>query len=270
MGVECRECGNEFQFINGRHLKTHNMTTEEYKEKYPNAPRKTDEYSKKLSENNSMNEKKYRDKVAKARREEAKRGMNPQQIATRNGNNPAQQREVQEKLSYIRKAEVMMGDHPMQQKEAQEKVSEYQTGEVHLVECTNCDLAMFRNPHHVKGVDTPYCSVECLQEHRRVDNHPNWRGGKSFEDYPPEFSFELKEEIRNLYDRKCIICQTDEDDIMKESLPIHHIDYNKDNNSRFNLVPVCCSCHMKTNDNRRSWEQYINYIIGVNYGKRNN
>jgi len=35
--VECKECGKELKEINNSHLKKHNITREEYKEKYPNA-----------------------------------------------------------------------------------------------------------------------------------------------------------------------------------------------------------------------------------------
>jgi len=35
--VICRECGKSIKFINSAHLKTHNMTVKEYKEKYPDA-----------------------------------------------------------------------------------------------------------------------------------------------------------------------------------------------------------------------------------------
>ncbi|OKY78892.1 MAG: Ribosomal protein S3 [Candidatus Methanohalarchaeum thermophilum] len=36
--VVCRECGEEFKAITASHLGTHDMTMEEYKEKYPDAP----------------------------------------------------------------------------------------------------------------------------------------------------------------------------------------------------------------------------------------
>ncbi|PTD94444.1 DNA-directed RNA polymerase [archaeon SCG-AAA382B04] len=35
--VTCQECGNEYKAITASHLKTHNMTMDEYKEKYPDA-----------------------------------------------------------------------------------------------------------------------------------------------------------------------------------------------------------------------------------------
>lgn len=35
--VECKECGNRYTFITSNHLKKHGLTTQEYKNKYPEA-----------------------------------------------------------------------------------------------------------------------------------------------------------------------------------------------------------------------------------------
>ena len=94
-------------------------------------------------------------------------------------------------------------------------------------------------------------------------NHPNWQGGKSFEPYCLKFSKQLKEDIRKQYDRKCFNCNKDEKD-NKRKLSVHHVDYNKDqgcNGKTFELIPLCLSCHMKTNFNRKYWEnKFINKL----------
>lgn len=41
-------------------------------------------------------------------------------------------------------------------------------------------------------------------------------------------------------------------------LHVHHIDYNKKNPNKDNLISLCVSCHMKTNHNREEWEDYFN------------
>jgi len=38
-----------------------------------------------------------------------------------------------------------------------------------------------------------------------------------------------------------------------EKLHVHHIDYNKKNNSFDNWIPLCRSCHSKTQVNREYW-----------------
>lgn len=88
-------------------------------------------------------------------------------------------------------------------------------------------------------------------------NHPNWQGGKSFEPYCFRFNKDLKEHIRNKFDRHCILCGTDEH---SEKMHVHHIDYNKGQGCghSWNLVPLCRSCHMRTNFNRWYWFNLLN------------
>ena len=78
-------------------------------------------------------------------------------------------------------------------------------------------------------------------------NHPNWLGGISNEQYPKEYNKELKEVIRARDSCRCKVCN-------EHSKIVHHIDYNKKNNSLKNLTIVCHSCHSKTNYNRSFWK----------------
>ena len=41
------------------------------------------------------------------------------------------------------------------------------------------------------------------------------------------------------YEKKCFTCKS------KKNIEIHHKDFNRKNNEIENLVPLCCSCHMK-------------------------
>lgn len=91
----------------------------------------------------------------------------------------------------------------------------------------------------------------------RIGNkHPHWKGGKSLEEYPSSFSTILKREIRIEYNNKCFICFIDGESL-NQKLHIHHIDYNKHNSSKTNLVPLCHYCHMVTNYNRSFWESKL-------------
>ncbi len=76
-----------------------------------------------------------------------------------------------------------------------------------------------------------------------------WKGGISFGEYCPKFNNRLKEEIREAFGRRCFICGAPENGY---KLHVHHCDYNKGQGcgKRWNLVPLCRSCHMKTNSNR--------------------
>lgn len=91
------------------------------------------------------------------------------------------------------------------------------------------------------------------------ENHPNWKGGISFEPYCNKFNNQLKEQIRDKFDRKCFLCGKREKD-SKSKLHVHHTDYNKGQGCGYNwsLIPLCRSCHMKTNSNRYYWFNLLN------------
>ena len=86
----------------------------------------------------------------------------------------------------------------------------------------------------------------------KLDKHPNWRGGLSFEEYPIEFNDEFKQKIRKRDNWECKICNC-----KNRSLDVHHIDYNKKNCKEDNLITLCHSCHTKTNYNRERWIKYF-------------
>jgi len=91
-------------------------------------------------------------------------------------------------------------------------------------------------------------------------NHPNWRGGSSFEPYPLGWNKTFKEQIRYRDGYKCQVCGRPEVE-SKRRLDVHHIDYNKMNISLDNLISLCMSCHRKTNARREYW---LIYFKGVN------
>lgn len=90
----------------------------------------------------------------------------------------------------------------------------------------------------------------------QLENHPNWQGGKSFEPYSLEFNKHLKKEIRKRDNYTCQQCRHKEKDL-KRKLSVHHIDYNKKNNSPNNLISLCVVCHAQTNYDRNDWTQYF-------------
>lgn len=90
--------------------------------------------------------------------------------------------------------------------------------------------------------------------------NPRWLGGKSFEPYCEKFTKHLKEQVRDSFNRKCVVCGASENG---EKLAVHHVDYSKlqgCRGQRWALVPVCRTCHSKTNHNRWQWfSLLINY-----------
>lgn len=94
----------------------------------------------------------------------------------------------------------------------------------------------------------------------------NWHGHiSSYERYCPLFNESKKEEIRDKYMRRCLLCDKTEEENGKK-LSVHHIDYNKEqgcNEHEWRLVPLCHSCHSKTNGNRKMYERRLRIILEV-------
>ena len=100
-------------------------------------------------------------------------------------------------------------------------------------------------------------------------NH-QWRGGVSFEPYSPVFNKTLKEKIRERDNYRCQECFRHQDELFRNTkagirpykLCVHHIDYDKKNNSESNLISLCLSCHTQTGFNREDWAKYfMNKVI---------
>jgi len=83
-----------------------------------------------------------------------------------------------------------------------------------------------------------------------------WKGGKSFEPYGIKFNNELREQIRKRDTYTCSECGKTQKQLQRK-LSIHHINYDKKNNFEYNLISLCLKCHMKTNFNRKHWENYF-------------
>jgi hypothetical protein len=72
----------------------------------------------------------------------------------------------------------------------------------------------------------------------RKENHWNWQGGKSFEQYPEEWTKELRLSIFARDNYTCSHCN-----IRGGSLVVHHEDENKHNCFPTNLTTLHRSCH---------------------------
>ena len=122
--------------------------------------------------------------------------------------------------------------------------------------CSFCGKNLIRHESRVKYYRLQFCNNKChakwQSENIFGENSTNWKGGLSFEPYPPEFNERLKEKIRTRDNRTCQLCGMTEKENGKK-LDVHHIDYNKDNCQSHNLISLCHYCHIKTNFNRDQW-----------------
>jgi hypothetical protein len=98
------------------------------------------------------------------------------------------------------------------------------------------------------------------------ERNPNWNGGSSFEPYCVKFNKEFKERVRAFFGYRCAECGSPQSGI---ALPVHHVNFNKNtccDNSYPLFVPLCPSCHSKTNHNRIFWEYWFTEMISRLYG----
>lgn len=76
------------------------------------------------------------------------------------------------------------------------------------------------------------------------------------------FTNQIKDVIRAKYHYLCAICGKADD----KTLAVHHVDYDKNNQSESNLLPLCSSCHGKTNYRREYWRGVCLAIIAYESG----
>ena len=127
---------------------------------------------------------------------------------------------------------------------------------------------------HIGKYHTPETIAKMIASQKIAQNKPStiakrsgpncchWRGGISNLPYAWEFNDELREEIRSRDNHACQLCDALQADYEKK-LPVHHIDYDKENSNPANLITLCEICHGKTNTNRKHWTKYFQDLQGI-------
>jgi hypothetical protein len=94
-----------------------------------------------------------------------------------------------------------------------------------------------------------------------------WYGNITYYDGPQyceKFNGEFKERVRAFRGYICFECGEIQNN---KKLSIHHVHYDKKmccNGSPQDVVPLCTSCHTKTNHNREYWEDHFTEMIYEN------
>ena len=229
--IQCQICGKWFQQINGMHLKSHNITLEEYKKKFPDAIT----YPLDMIEDA---------KIRGIKRYEDPEEREKERIKTTNNWNDPDYRENQIK---IRNSDEFKNDQSriVSQMWDEEKFSRTQTED------------------HKRKKNKAVSETKLSNPNRFGEYAGNWRGGLSFVDYPQEFSELLRTKIRDKYNNCDYMSGLHKSICNKNvNLDVHHIDYDKSNNSEDNLIPLSKHNHMRTNGDRLLWERLFKNSLG--------
>ncbi len=129
-------------------------------------------------------------------------------------------------------------------------------GKPKCVEC-GCELPsrLYGKRRNKKGVKCSSCYLKSL----KLENHPMWKGGISFELYPGDWKDDIKDTIRKRDNCECQECGIEQEKLDRK-LDVHHIDYNKHNLDPKNLISLCRKCHARTNTNRNYWQNELNKL----------
>lgn len=192
-----------------------------------------------------------------------------------------QSQEVKEKISAQRKGRKL--SEPWKQKiseslcgeknpfygrkhseETKRKISEKKKGRnISIEQRLKISLSLKGRPSPNKGKKA---SIEsCKKRSRPLERNPNWKGGISFEPYCPKFNKEFKERVRAFFGNRCVECGAQ----TEYQLHVHHVNFRKDSCCNKNIlpifVPLCRSCHSKTQFDRAFWEDWYVEIINQFY-----
>ena len=103
--------------------------------------------------------------------------------------------------------------------------------------------------------------IKCSNTYRSGNKSSTWLSGLAKYLYY-KFTPKLKESIRKRDNYTCQNCNKKQKNLYRK-LDIHHIDYNKKNCSKKNLISLCSGCNIKANFNRDYWYAFFTYILGV-------
>jgi hypothetical protein len=93
-----------------------------------------------------------------------------------------------------------------------------------------------------RSFEDPEIRMRCS---RPGEQNGMFNGYSSYGDYSEEFNEQRKEECREQYGGKCVVCGMTKKENGRK-LDVHHIDYNKLNSELNNLYPLCMFCHAFT------------------------
>lgn len=126
-----------------------------------------------------------------------------------------------------------------------------------LQRCKECN-AEFSYEKGGNHREKQFCSHECWNKFQLGKNKA--LDGPTFYEkiYSQDF-IKIKPIIKERDNFRCCLCGLSQNDKIK--LHIHHIDYDKNNNTEDNLITLCQTCHMLTNFERTFWENVFSSLL---------
>jgi len=91
--------------------------------------------------------------------------------------------------------------------------------------------------------------------------NPAYIDGRSSVPYGPEFSEQLRKQIRERDGHTCWKCGHPE--YLDQRLDVHHIDENPKNNLRQNLISLHKLCHLAIRKDRLFWRKFFQDLLSV-------
>lgn len=122
--------------------------------------------------------------------------------------------------------------------------------------CIDCDKEICYKTWKYGTKRCVKCAMKEYGKNHTGKNNGNYIDGKGNTPYPLEFNEELKLKIRQRDNYQCQNCGITEEEyliIFGRVLDIHHIDYNKSNCNKNNLITLCNQCNIRANYNRDYW-----------------
>lgn len=131
-------------------------------------------------------------------------------------------------------------DNPMKKEKYQQMISEAQSDR-ELSEETKRRISESK-----KGTEHSKSFKEKRSERYSGAGNPNFKGWISRVPYPHEWTEELRDSIRRDEDFKCFFCNLSQEAslmLFNRKLAVHHLDGDKNNCKKGNLIPLCNYCH---------------------------
>lgn len=274
--VECKICGNEYVRLSG-HIQVHDMDIEDYKEKFPAASTNDEEAVEKIREST---ERRHREnpeyteystsRMVEERNQEKINKLNSERMKR---NNPMKRDKVVQKMmesiDIEEKTRVIKewrenNPNPVKGRERSEEwkqmMSEKMRGRSlskktrRKIAETKREKGDYEEARERMKEKNPMSNPE-ISEKISGENHYRWKGGASKNKYGSGWTPQKREEVRERDNKSCVFCgmpNAAHQLLHKSSgsLPVHHLDGNKENNSKGNLIAVCYICHSRLHNSK--------------------